>query len=221
MTDDRMVFVRRNIFVLPATLVAASLLTSCGFVHRHFGHKDAEYRKSTQEHPLEVPPDLDTPSTSGALIVPSVSATARTSSTPSATLPATASDPSTIPPSTTIPSGVQIGGDGLQVADSVENTWTRVGLALERSGVATLLSRDEVGRAYAVETTGQTTAKASWWKRAVTLGLAGSKVTAKVQLTVRVSGDGAGSRVTVEGAADDASREAARSLLATLRQRMS
>jgi uncharacterized lipoprotein len=126
-----------------------------------------------------------------------------------------------MPPSTTIPSGVQIGGDGLQVADSVENTWTRVGLALERSGVATLLSRDEAGRAYAVETTGQTTAKASWWKRAITLGHAGSKVTAKVQLTVRVIADGAGSRVTVEGAADDASREAARSLLVTLRQRMS
>lgn len=209
---------RRNIFALPAALAAASLLGGCGFLHNHFGQKDMEYRKSVQERPLEVPPDLDSPSTSGALLVPPVGATA---STPAPGVSSTAAAPSSVPPSAPIASGVQIGGDGLQVADNVESTWTRVGLALERSGAATVLSRDEAGRAYAVETTGQTTAKAGWLKRAITFGHADGKKTARVQLTVRVSADGAGSRVSVEGGSDDASQDAARALLATLRQRLS
>ena len=209
---------RRNNFALPAALAVASVLGGCGFVHNHFGHKDAEYRKSAQDRPLEVPPDLDTPSTSGALVVPSAgtaTATAPSSSTP------LMGAPSTLPPSAPMAPGVQLGGDGLHVADSVDSTWARVGLALERSGAATVLSRDEAGRAYAVETTGKTTTKAGWLKRAVTLGHAGNKTTAKVQLSVRVSADGAGSRVSVEGATDDASLDAARSLLAMLRQRLS
>ena len=53
------------------------------------------------------------------------------------------------------------------------------------------------------------------------LTLAGNKVTAKVQLTVRVAADGQGSRVSVEGANDEASRDAARALLQTLRERLS
>ena len=218
MTDDRMVFVIRNTFVLPATLAAASLLSGCGFMHRHLDHKDADYRRSVQERPLEVPPDLDTPSSSGALIVPAIgSATAQ--STPAGA--STAATPMAMPPSTSIEPGVQLGGDGLRIADSVESAWTRVGLALERSGVATVVARDEAGRAYSVETTGETTQKAGWFKRAITLGHAGNKVTAKVHLTVRISADGTGSKVGIEGATDDASQDAARSLLAALRQRLS
>ena len=86
---------------------------------------------------------------------------------------------------------------------------------------ATIVDRDESGYTYAVETTGTTTAKAGWFKRAITLGRAGTKTTARVQLTVRVAAEGAGSRVSVEGADDDASRDAARALLQTLRERLS
>lgn len=208
---------RRNTLVLLTAVAAGSSLTGCGFLHSHFGKKDVEYRKAVQEHPLEVPPDLDTPSSSGALVVPSVSA-----STPAGTATASPSAASAAaPPPSTAVAGVTLGGDGLQVTDSVENTWSRVGLALERSGAATILGRDEAGRAYTVETTGHTTSKPGWFKRAITLGHAGNKQTAKVQLTVRVSADGSGSKVSVEGAGDEASRDAARSLLATLRQRLS
>lgn len=207
----------RNTYVLPATLAAASLLSGCGFMHRHLDHKDVDYRKSVQERPLEVPPDLDTPSSSGALVVPAIGA-APSQSTPSG---AAAATPTAMPPATSMEPGVQLGGDGLRIADSVESAWTRVGLALERSGAATVVARDEAGRAYSVETTGQTTQKAGWFKRAVTLGRAGNKVTSKVRLTVRVSADGAGSKVGVEGATDGASQDAARSLLEALRQRLS
>ncbi|GAA0705718.1 hypothetical protein [Dokdonella soli] len=220
---------RRTPFALLAVLAAGSLLTGCDFMHRHFGHKDAEYRKSVEERPLEVPPDLDTPNSSGALVIPSTSAVSSaasattTSSAPPASASAAATSSSTQPPALVAPTtaGVALSGGGLHVADTVESTWSRVGLALERSGAATIQGRDEAGRTYTVETTGQTTAEAGWFKRAITLGHAGNKVTAKVGLTVRVSADGAGSKVSIEGATDDASKDAAKSLLETLRKRLS
>lgn len=213
---------RRNILVLVATLAAGSLLGGCGFLHKHFERKEPEYRKSVEEKPLEVPPDLDSPNSSGALVIPPVGSAA-SSSAASASSPADAPSAAapTAVPAETIAAGTTLSGDGLRVADTVESTWSRVGLALERSGAATILGRDEAGRAYSVETTGRTTVQAGWFKRAITLGRAGSKTTAKVKLTVRVSADGTQSRVSIEGATDEASRDAAQSLLATLRERLS
>jgi len=209
--------VRRNTIALLAALVSASLLGGCGFMHRHFERKNDEYKRAVESRPLEVPPDLDTPSSSGALTVPAVSA--RASSAPVSTAPGAM--PASVPPEVVSAPGATISGDGLAVSDTVANTWSRVGLALERSGAATITGRDEAGHAYTVETTGQTTTKAGWFKRAITFGHAGNKTTARVQLTVRVSADGSGSRVSVEGAGDDASLDAARSLMNSLRERLS
>lgn len=230
MTDDGMVSVRRNILLLPAALATSLLLGGCGFIHKHFAHKDT-YQNSQQERPLEVPPDLDTPNSSGALVIPPAAnaatpgGTARTPVTttapPQVGMPPVAASTSALPVSDVGAAGVSADEGGLRVGDTPESTWTRVGLALVRSGVATITSRDEADRTYTVETTGQSTARPGWFKRAITLGHASSKTTAKVTLTVRVSADGAASRVTVEGATDDASRDAARSLLTTLRQRLS
>ena len=219
-----MLSVRRNILALSALVVVGSLLGGCGFMHRHFGHKEPEYKKSVETRPLEVPPDLDTPNSSGALIVPPAGAAAAPNTAPNTASGSAAPDlasASSAPPAATIAPGVSIGGAGLRVADTVDNTWARVGLALERSGAATIVSRDEAGHAYAVETTGRGTTKAGWFKRAITLGHARDSVTAKVQLTVRVSADGTGSSVGIEGGSDDASQDAARALLTTLRQRLS
>ncbi len=117
--------------------------------------------------------------------------------------------------------GATLSGDGLVVADAVASTFRRVGFALERSGAAKVLGHDEAASTYSVETTGQTTTRPGWFKRAITLGHARNKVTARVQLTVRVSAAGNGSRVSIEGANDEASRDAARALLTTLRERLS
>ena len=219
---------RRNIFVLLAVLIAASLLGGCGFLHRTFERTDNVYKQSTEQRPLEVPPDLDTPSSSSAMVIPAPSvalaseaaSTASPSATPSATPPA-AAIASTSPPVMVADSGdVSISGDGLLVPDNVGSTWSRVGLALERSGAAKIVQRDESGHSYTVQTTGQTTVKPGWFKRAITLGRASNKATAQVQLTVRVNTDGDGSRVRVEGSGDEASRDAARALLQTLRERL-
>jgi hypothetical protein len=65
------------------------------------------------------------------------------------------------------------------------------------------------------------TAKPGWFKKVVTLGMAKGKTTAQVRLTLRVSAEGDGSKVAVEGATDEASKNAAQTLLETLKQRLS
>lgn len=214
--------VKRNLIVLPAALIGASLLGGCGFVHDHFGRKAPAYSSAVEARPLEVPPDLDSPNRNGALVVPTpAAAPAAATGYSVATVPMSAA-PGAAPPSAVLTAGVSLGGDGLHVADTIESTWSRVGLALERSGATVVLSRDEAGRTYAVETTGQTTTKPGLLKRIVTLGRASNKATAKVQLTVRVTSNAANaSTVSVEGADSEAARSAAQALLATLRERLS
>ena len=205
-----MVSVRRTISALLLATVASSLLGGCGFLHRHFDRKDDAYKKSVAERPLEIPPDLDTPNGSGALVVPPAGGAAVAGGATSSAVPTMAAG-----------QGAQLAGDGLRIADSVESAWSRVGLALERSGAATVLGRDEAARTYTVQTTGHATTKPGWFKRAISFGRGGTQTTAQVQLTVRVSADGNGSRVSIEGGTDDASQDAARTLLATLKQRLS
>lgn len=213
---------RRNTIALLTIVAAGSLLGGCGFLNRHLERKNDEYKRAVESRPLEVPPDLDAPNSSGTLNIPAPAAPgANTAATPS-TAPATDVSASVAPaPMAAAAPGAILSGDGLAVADTVPNTWARVGLALERSGAATIIARDEAGHAYTVETTGQTVEKAGWFKRAITFGRAGNKVTARVQLTVRVGTEGNGSRVAIEGANDDAARDAARSLLQALRERLS
>jgi len=194
-------------------------------MNRHFHKKDTEYKTSVEEKPLEVPPDLDRPNASGALTIPPVGAAVASSASTGASAPgeAPAAAVGSTAPATAVQAGpgATLSGDGLHVNDTVDSAWTRVGLALERSGAATVLARDEAGRSFDVQTTGQTTTRPGWFKRAITLGMAKNKTTAQVRLKVRVVADGNGSKVAIEGANDEASQDAARSLLNTLKQRLS
>lgn len=70
------------------------------------------YLSSSEGRPLEVPPDLALPSSSAALQVPAASASAT-------------------PPGETPPMAAQV-GTSFNVADSSENAFRRVGLALAR-----------------------------------------------------------------------------------------
>jgi uncharacterized lipoprotein len=208
-------------------VIASCLLASCGFIDRHFRKQNDAYKTSVQEHPLEVPPDLDKPNTASALTIPEAGAAAAAPAAAGETSAASASTPTTPPVVTASPAAgaaatpVLLAGDGLHVSDTVDSTWNRVGLAMERSGAATILARDEAGRTYEVQTTGQTTSKPGWFKKVVTLGMAKGKTTAQVKLTLRVTAEGDGSKVAVEGAADEASKNAAQALLETLKQRLS
>jgi len=212
-------------------LVAGLMLSGCGFFHRAAERKNNEYLGATQSRPLEIPPGLDMPGSSGALIVPDASrapSTAAMQTTPPAMA---SSSPMQAAPgragtsaaanATSATSGVVLSGAGLHVADTPESTYSRVGLALERSGAARIVDRDDAAMRYSVETTGRTTRKAGWFKRAVTFGRAKESVAAQVRLDVRVEADGDRSKVVVEGAGDEASRDAANALMQALHERLS
>lgn len=219
---------RRDIKALTIAL-SASLLASCGWFDRHFHKENTEYKASVQERPLEVPPDLDKPNTSGALTIPEGGATTAPVATADASAPpapamGTAPAPGqapvmTAPAASTAPA--ILSGDALHISDTVDSVWSRVGLAMERSGAATILARDEAQRTYDVQTTAQVTEKPGWFKKAITLGMAKGTTSAQAHLKLRVTAEGDGSKVSVEGASDDASRQAAQALLSTIKQRLS
>ena len=213
---------RRDIKALTIAL-SCSLLASCGWFDRHFHKDNTEYKTSVQERPLEVPPDLDKPNTSGALTVPEAGATTAPVATSDASAPP-AGTPAGEAPATTAPTSAAasavLSGDALHASDTVDSVWNRVGLAMERSGAATILARDEAQRTYDVQTTAQVVAKPGWFKKAITLGMAKGTTTAQAHLKLRVSAEGDGSKVSVEGASDDASKQAAQALLSTIKQRL-
>jgi uncharacterized lipoprotein len=221
--------VRRDIRALAILLAASSLLGGCSWFHRHSEKQANEYRTGVQERPLEVPPDLDKPNTAAALTIPPVgspaaapavgTAPADMAAAPAGTAAAPAATPGNAPGAAAPPA--MLGPDGLHVLDSVDSTWNRVGLAIERSGAATITARDEGQRTFDVQTTGQVVEKPGWFKKTITLGMAKGKTTAQVNLKLRIAAEGDGSKVTVEGANDDASREAAQALLSTLKSRLS
>ena len=71
---------RRDIQTLAIAATASFALAGCGFFDRHFHKENEAYKASVQEHPLEVPPDLDKPNTSGALTMPDAGASTATAS---------------------------------------------------------------------------------------------------------------------------------------------
>ncbi|MGA9342430.1 MAG: hypothetical protein WBV61_08870 [Rhodanobacteraceae bacterium] len=218
---------RRNALALPGAIMLFLLLPGCGFMHKHFGRDENGYQKSVQEKPLEVPPDLDSPNTSGALVIPPVGSAASpsiSSGAPAATPSQPATSPTEISPAAAPPPisngpGVALSGGGLSINDTVDSAYRRVGLALERGGDAKIVGRDEASHSYSVESTGKAKSNAGWLKRMITLGRAG-KTAVGVHLTVRVSAEGSGSRVSIQGGGDEASEDAAKALLNMLRARL-
>jgi len=208
----------KPIILVRSTLLAAlsiALLGGCSMFHRH----DNYYSKAQETKPLEVPPDLETPSTSNELTVPAAGSASAVSSTSATT--------SSAPPQ------VSPGGDSLHVADSVGHAWTRVGLALERAQVGTISERNETGHSYTLDVAGLKAAAPAapaehhWYSRIMHpfgggSSSASSSTTVSGHLTVTVTPDGDGARVEVSGASGDASAaEAARRVLSALRERLS
>ncbi len=210
---------KRTISIVLCAVFALSTLGACSSLRERFsssGKSDA-YQKSVQGQPLEVPPGLDSPNRTGALTIPEPSA-AVANIKADASVPAARIEPSKAPPT----EAMSLSGDGMQVADTLDHTWARIGLALERSGVATIQSRDAAQRTYEISATGAKSRSPSLLKKVVTLGMAGDKnVKTVVGLRVRVSGSDGASKVTVEGATTESGTNAARQVLQTLRQRLS
>jgi uncharacterized lipoprotein len=218
----------RNSFRCTVSIVAISVvLGGCSLFHRH----DNYYSKAVESRPLDVPPDLEVPAGSKELVVPpagGAAAAATTSSASASEQPAASVPPSSTPPAAA--SGTMQSAAGLHVTDSVDHTWQRVGIALERAQVGTISERDETGHSYTLDVQGL---KASapepqehhWYTRILHPFGGGNKSSGDAvsgRLNVKVISDGDGSRVDVEGASNDASSsEAARRVLDALRERLS
>ncbi len=170
-------------------------LAGCSLFRAH-----SDWDKAASTRPLEIPPDLDTPPSTGALVVPD--ATGSTGQAPVGMPPGSAGD------------AAAVGVDGLHVEDSVDGTWQRVGLALERAGVGTVEARDQAAHTYsvAVNSTRTTEKRGGWFKR---LFSRAKTETVRGQVNVGVTEDGSGSRVSVSG-----ERSAVEKVIAVLRDRL-
>ncbi len=198
---------------VPTLIVATALLSGCGWFHRD----RVDYYKGTQEtRPLEVPPDLDAPPTSRELVVPGSTAPA-----------GAASGVSSAPPST-----VGAGPADLHIADTVDNAYQRVGLALERAQLGKVASKDDAAHSYAYDFDGTVTTQPAapqehhWYSRILhPFGGGGDKAqtqSVKAALRVNVSEDAGGARISVVPAPGDASgAAAAQRVIAALRERLS
>ena len=115
------------VVALPVLAVSALLLSGCGMFRSQKAWETAK-----QESPLEIPPGLDTPSTSAALVIPEPGANNPTANGATARVGK---------------SGGVI-ADGFVLNDSVENTYRRVGQALENGDIGQVLAHDDTGYTY-------------------------------------------------------------------------
>ncbi|HEY8683878.1 MAG TPA: hypothetical protein VIM06_11965 [Rhodanobacter sp.] len=124
---------KKTSLLLALTAVAFSglLLSGCGMFRSHKAWDTAQ-----QESPLEIPPGLDRPSTSDALVIPPPGANQPTANGASAGAP-----------------GGQI-ADGFVLADSVDNTYHRVGQVLDSGALGQVASHDDAAHSYTLTVSG-------------------------------------------------------------------
>jgi hypothetical protein len=118
---------------LPAVALSGLLLSGCGMFRSHKAWDTAQ-----QESPLEIPPGLDRPSTSEALVIPPPGANQPTASGATASVGAP---------------GSQI-ADGFVLTDSVDNTYHRVGQVLESGSLGQVIGHDDAAHSYTLSVSG-------------------------------------------------------------------
>jgi len=142
-------------------VVALAMLSQagCAWTRNKLG-MDARYQDSTQNQPLEVPPGLDLPNTTGAVIVPDM---APGSGGATAQAPGVA------------------GISSFTLADSADSAWRRIGLALGNIEGVTINDRAQLLNSYAVTYRGASllirAQEVSGETRVVALGADGQPIT--------------------------------------------
>jgi uncharacterized lipoprotein len=116
---------------LPAVALSGLLLSGCGMFRSHKAWETAQ-----QETPLEIPPSLDRPSTSEALMIPPPGGNQPTSNGATASVGAAAgANPGQI-------------ADGFVLTENVEDAYRKVGQALESGGLGELVGHDDAAHTY-------------------------------------------------------------------------
>jgi uncharacterized lipoprotein len=163
----------------------------------------SDYEDARETRPLEIPPGLDTPATNATMTVPNVAGS-----------PAGAADG--------LPQG-EVGAvdGGIVVADGVSAAFRRVGLALERSGVAEIVARDEAGATYTVSGPATTQRKDERGFFSRLFIPVDEKESVTLTRVVRIVAEGEGSVVRIEDQDGQAAGDdLARRVIAALRERL-
>ncbi|HEX5694688.1 MAG TPA: hypothetical protein VFY00_08745, partial [Arenimonas sp.] len=130
---------------------------------------EAEYQASRQNQPLEVPPGLDVPSTTGAVSIPDAPAGAAPAAPVSDGVPSASSGQAAI-----------AGIDSFVLADSVASSWRRIGFALDKIEGVSIGDRAQLLNSYEVSYKGVTVLvraqEADGQTRVVALGSDGQPV---------------------------------------------
>jgi uncharacterized lipoprotein len=160
---------------LPALALTGLLLSGCGLFR-----SERQWQNAKQESPLEIPPGMDTPSASAALVIPPQGGNQPTSNGATARVGTT---PGTIT-------------DGFIMADSPEDTYRRVGEALANGDIGTLQSHDDTALSYtmSVMASDQPVEKPGFFGRMFGKGSSSNGPTvAPRQVVVTVTNSGQGS----------------------------
>jgi uncharacterized lipoprotein len=138
----------RNIPVRVAIASALAVAVLAGSGCHWFHRGNADYQKSVENRPLEIPPDLDKPAIDATMQIPSGNAGAARRGV------------SSVPPaaSSIAPAGsVAAGGDAsFLVTDTPSGAWTRMGNSLDHMDGVTVTQRAQLLNSYEVQFKGAT-----------------------------------------------------------------
>lgn len=157
--------------VLPAVALSGLLLSGCGMFR-----SNKAWRTAKQESPLEIPPSLDRPSTSDALVIPPRGANLPTSNGVTASVGGAAGQIS----------------DGFVHAGSVDRIYGRVGQLLAGGELGKVVSHDDARHSYVVSlSSAEVKRKKGFFSRLFGGGKAASKNGAMHQVQIMISSSGA------------------------------
>ncbi|KRE89638.1 hypothetical protein ASG87_04785 [Frateuria sp. Soil773] len=120
------------VVALPALALTGLLLSGCGMFR-----SQKAWEAAKQETPLEIPPGMDTPSASDALVIP----------------PPGANQPTANGATARVGNAGGTIADGFVLADSVDNAYRRVGQVLESGSVGSLVAHDDAAHSYTLSVT--------------------------------------------------------------------
>jgi len=172
------------VVALPALVLSGLLLSGCGMFRSHKAWETAR-----QEAPLEIPPGLDTPPASDALVIP----------------PPGANNPTAAGVTADVGGAAGVIADGFTLSDTVDNTYRRVGNAITAANLGEVVAHDDAAHSFTLNVNASAAKKRGFFGRLFHRGSNSDEAATgngprQVQVTVNGSGTSA-SEVRAQGPA--------------------